>query len=49
MVNRGRFTLRTALAEPVPTVLDAWLAMFAAGVKGLPQAIKALSERSRGA
>ncbi len=49
MVNRGRLTLRTALAEPVPAVLDAWLAMFAAGVQGLPQAIKALSAPSRGA
>jgi hypothetical protein len=49
MVNRGRLTLRTALAEPVPAVLDAWLAMFTAGVQGLPQAIKALSAPSRGA
>jgi hypothetical protein len=47
MVNRGRLTLRTALAEPSPAVLDAWLVVFEAGVQGLPSAIEARSAASR--
>lgn len=47
MVNRGRITLRTALAEPLPSALDAWLAVFEAGVRSLPAAIKAWSAASR--
>ena len=33
MVARGRLTLRTALAEPKPAALDAWLALFHAAMR----------------
>lgn len=32
MVNRGRLTLRTAVAEPDVTVFEAWIALFELGV-----------------
>jgi hypothetical protein len=47
IVNRGRITLRTALAEPLPAALDACLAVFEAGVRSLPSALRAFSEASR--
>lgn len=33
MISRGRMTLRTALAEPVPADLDAWLQLFVAALR----------------
>lgn len=33
MIARGRLTLRTALADPTPPVLDAWLRVFTVAVR----------------
>lgn len=47
MVNRGRVTLRTVLAQPLPAALDAWLTLSEAAVGGLPSAVAALDARRR--